>query len=189
MSESKDKMGLGGLEKLPPQDDESAKEINLKTIKVTEGDKLFFQSNNDIGRKQTFWKRNKRILTCTIILFVLLIIVTRVPFVGSYVDAFVFDYLWGFTKYFIYLWMISLCIVAMFKPSFIKTLSKPKLIIAQILMVFAISLIFSSISHWANPELNNFTLNSGYFSTVISNYHNNHFIPYIQPSNQLNYIY
>ncbi|MCF0227532.1 MAG: hypothetical protein HUJ52_01795 [Malacoplasma sp.] len=188
MGSSKDKVGLNSLEKLPSQDDENEKEITLKTTNITEGDKLFFKSNNDVGRKQTFWIRNKRIIICSIFLLVLLILFLRVPFVGSYLDAFVFDYLWGFTKYFVYLWMMSLCVIAMFKPGFIRTLAKPKLIVAQFLMVFAISLIFSSISHWANPTTS-FAPNSGYFSTLISNYHNNHFLPYIQPSAQVNYIY
>ena len=48
--EHKAKSSLSNLEKIPQDNDE----INLKTTKVTATDKLFFESHNDIGQKQSF---------------------------------------------------------------------------------------------------------------------------------------
>ena len=182
------KVDLKGLEKLP-QNDNDPNEINLKTTKVTTGDKLFFESNNDIGQKQSFWRRNKRICICSIVLFILLLFLTRIPYIGSYPDAFIFEYLWGCGKYFIYVWGICLCIIGMFKPSFIRTLGRPKLIFMQILFIISISLIFSAVSHWANKDLANFTVEEGYFTSVMNHYHSSHFLEYIKPAAQIRYAY
>ena len=50
-TEHRAKSSLSSLEKLPSDEN---KEINLKTTKVTATDKMFFESNNDIGKKQSF---------------------------------------------------------------------------------------------------------------------------------------
>ena len=182
---SDNKVDLKGLEKLPSNDDQN--EINLKTTKVTARDKLFFESNNDIAQKQSFWKRNKRLCICLIILGILLIFLTRIPYIGSYPDAIIFEYLWGVTKYFIYAWGICLCIIGIFKPSFIRTLSKPKLIIMQILIVFGISLMSSAIAHWDNSDLASFAVKEGYFKSVMNHYHSNHFLEYLKAPAQVHY--
>ncbi|MCF0228011.1 MAG: hypothetical protein HUJ52_04265, partial [Malacoplasma sp.] len=172
-----------------PQENNNAEEVNLKTTKITATDKIFFESNNDVGQQQSFWRRNKRICICSIILFALCVCITRVPFVGSYLDAFVFDYLWGCAKYIIYLWGIILCVVTMFNPHFTRSLFKPKMIVIQIFCIFACSLIFSAVTHWANPDLTNVQVDEGYFKTVMENYHSNHFLEYIQGSSQYHYAY
>ena len=170
------------LEKLP-QNDNDANEINLKTTRVTTGDKLFYESKGSI-EQQSFFKRHRRVCICLIILSLLVIFLVRIPFIGSYPDAFIFDYLWGCSKYIIYIWGICLCVVGMFKPAFIRTLGRPRLIIMQALLIFSVSVIFSAVAQWINSELSNIAVD---FTSVMANYHSKHFLEYLKPAAQISY--
>ena len=81
------------------------KDVKLDTVLIKSDNT---GQDNSTSSIKSFQSKNKRSNTkCFVISLILLIIalvsVFRVPYVGSYIDAFIFEYLTGCAKYFVYI--------------------------------------------------------------------------------------
>ncbi len=158
----------------------NASEIVLATRKIDLTQKIFADDQPLKNNKNTSWiKRNARVFFTSIVLFLLVFSFTRIPYTGAYIDDFLFEYLFGFTKYFIYAWLITICILVILKHKLVKKIIKPLNIVLQILIAFAFCLLFSSLTHWIQQDLFG-QLN---FAESMKYYHTGHFWPYVTGSN------
>lgn len=88
-----------------------------------------------------------RCIIASIILFILLISLVRVPYIGSVIDATVFHYLFGQAKYLIYLYGIILCILSFTRLDLRRKLYSKKFITFFILIVLGTSLLISGLNY------------------------------------------
>jgi hypothetical protein len=75
----------------------------MNTVKIEEAQPLETASANVVDHKN----RN-RIITCSILIIILLVVCLRTPYVGSFIDGSLFDFLFGYLKYLIYLYLFLL---------------------------------------------------------------------------------
>ena len=134
---------------------------------------------------------SKRIIKI-ILLILLLVSLVRVPYSGSYIDAYLFEYLFGFTKYIIYTFALIFIICWFINKSSYLKMKSPGFIIGSIMLFLLLSIILSAISSivfesnvWniiynSVPGKSNLILRLGY-------YHNNYFFPYA--NNNISYLY
>lgn len=127
-------------------------------------------------------KKIKNYWLISIVLFVFIAALLRIPFSGSFIDAFIFEYLFGWTKYLLYTWIISLCILAYFPIKKINVFWSFKFILGSIFLVFGLSIIISGINHFVNDaNIYSHIYQSGtdQFVHLMRSYHINHFWPYL----------
>ena len=128
-------------------------------------------------------KNSKILLIKVILLFILLITIFRVPYCGSYIDAFIFEYFFGFGKYLLYVYLIVLIFLWIINNEWFHKFCKFRFIIAIMLIIVLTSIILSTISSiifentvWI--KIYNSDLNESDFILRLFYYHNGFFIPY-----------
>jgi len=165
------------------------------TILIKQNDTLDLDVASDTKSFQN--KKNKRpnsakrTIISLLILIVILISLLRVPYIGTYIDAFVFEYLTGCAKYLVYIWFIILCFISIFQPKRFKKILSPGWIIGQLLIIIFTSILASLISTiifensvW-HPIISSDS--SYYFILRMRYFHLNYFWPYT--NNNLNYVF
>ena len=169
----------------------SIQEEKMDTVLIKEIDIESIDTVPNINSFKNKRPGGKRIYISLIVLFVILVSLLRVPYLGTYIDAFMFEYLTGCAKYLVYIWFIILCFICIFQPNRFKKFLSPWYIIGQILIVIFISVLASLISTiifensvW-HPILSSDT--SYYFVLRMRYFHLNYFWPYA--NNNLNYIF
>ena len=81
----------------------SIQEEKMDTVLIKEID---IESIDTVPNIKSFKNKHpggKRIYISLIVLFVILVSLLRVPYLGTYIDAFMFEYLTGCTKYLVYI--------------------------------------------------------------------------------------
>ena len=163
----------------------------MDTVLIKEKDILIPDTTSSIKNFQNKRPAGKRIFISLIVLLIIIISLLRVPYVGTYIDAFIFEYLTGCTKYLVYIWFIVLSFICIFHPKLFKKFLSPGHIIGQILVFIFTSVLTSLISTiifensvW-HPILSSDT--SYYFILRMKYFHLNYFWPYA--NNNLNYIF
>ena len=166
-------------------------EEKMDTVLIREKDIETIDTIPNINSFKNKRPGGKRIYISLLVLLIILISLLRVPYLGTYIDAFVFEYLTGCTKYLVYIWFIILCFICIFQPKRFKKFLSPGYIIGQILIIIFISVLASLISTiifeksvW-HPILSSDT--SYYFVLRMRYFHLNYFWPYA--NNNLNYIF
>ena len=169
------------------------KDVKLDTVLIKSDNTGQDNSTSSIKSFQSKNKRSntKRFVISLILLIIVLVSVFRVPYVGSYIDAFIFEYLTGCAKYFVYIWFIILCIFGIFGIKRFKKLFSPGWIFGQVLIIIFTSILISLISAivfessvW-HPILR--ADESNYFIVRMRYLHLNYFWPYA--NNNLSYAY
>jgi len=84
-------------------------------------------------------------------LILLLLSIIRVPYIGQFIDATIFSFLFGYTKYLIYGYLIILFSLLLFNIK-IKPFFNLRLCISFFMITIFISLILSAINNFVNPE-------------------------------------
>ena len=81
------------------------KDIKLDTVLIKSDNTEHVDATSSIKSFQSKNKRSntKRLVISLVLLVIVLISLFRVPYVGSYIDAFIFEYLTGCAKYFVYI--------------------------------------------------------------------------------------
>ncbi len=126
-------------------------------------------------------KKPKNYWLISINLFLLVFALVRVPFSGSFIDAFVFEYLFGYTKYLLYFWLILTCVLAYFPIKKINVLWSFKFILGLVFVIFGLSIVISGINHFINDDnIYKYIYKTGLnqFTNLMNSYHTNHFWPY-----------
>ncbi len=123
-------------------------------------------------------KNIKQLVIKIILLSVLIFSILRIPFCGCYIDAFLFEYLFGFGKYLIYIFSIVLICLSFFNQKI-----KKRFIIGASLIVVLVSIMFSTISTtWCEKSVWEKIYDSDSYKSNfvmrLSYYHNNYFMPY-----------
>ena len=169
------------------------KDIKLDTVLIKSDNTEHVDATSSIKSFQSKNKRSntKRLVISLVLLVIVLISLFRVPYVGSYIDAFIFEYLTGCAKYFVYIWFIILCIFGIFGIKRFKKLFSPGWIIGQVLIIIFTSILISLISAiifessvW-HPIIR--VDESNYFILRMRYLHLNYFWPYA--NNNLSYAY
>ena len=80
------------------------KEVVLSTQRLNNTKQI----NLDLDFKKQAKLKQKRLIIFSSIIIGLLILMFRIPYIGSYLDAILFDYFFGIAKYFLYIWLIAL---------------------------------------------------------------------------------
>lgn len=160
-------------------------EVTLATKKIDVTQKIFADiavADSDGKVKEKSWfNRHKRVVISSIVIFLLCFSLCRIPYTGAYIDDFLFEYLFGFAKYFMYIWGICICFFVIFKKGIIRQIVKPSNIVLQVLMVVAICLLFSGFTHWIHDlRGDNFPLK---FAVSLRAYHSDYFWPYVISTN------
>ena len=79
----------------------------LNTILIKQNDTLDLNVASDTksfqNKKNKHPSSAKHTIISLLILIVVLISLLRVPYIGTYIDAFIFEYLTGYAKYLIYI--------------------------------------------------------------------------------------
>ena len=165
------------------------------TILIKQNDTLDLNVASDTksfqNKKNKHPSSAKHTIISLLILIVVLISLLRVPYIGTYIDAFIFEYLTGYAKYLIYIWFIILCFISIFQPKLFKKFLSPGWIIGQLLIIIFTSILVSLISTiifensvW-HPII---SLDSSYYFILRMRYfHLNYFWPYA--NNNLNYVF
>ena len=97
-----------------------------------------FEPYSELDNKK---KNVKQLIIKIILLSILIFAILRIPLCGCYIDAFLFEYLFGFGKYLIYIFsIIFICV------SFFNLTIKKRFIIGASLIVILVSIVFSTIS-------------------------------------------
>ncbi|GMO15284.1 MAG: hypothetical protein Ta2E_06090 [Mycoplasmoidaceae bacterium] len=94
-------------------------------------------------KKTKFSKR--AIIIVFVCIFFLLLSLFRVPYCGSYIDSFLFDFSFGTYKYIIYATIISLLLLFCFDRIKYRAIMKFRYIIGYIILSFALSNMITSI--------------------------------------------
>lgn len=126
---------------------------------------------------------NKRVIILSVLLLVLTISVLRLPYIGSFIDALAFEYLFGICKYIIYGFLYVILIGSFFSKKFLRLLTRPKFIISEIIIIIGFCVLVSTINMiiteqkvWGQiyslEDRSNFVAHMLY-------YHTNHFVPYL----------
>lgn len=147
---------------------------------ITLPTKSFGKSSALMGQSQDN-KHIKNYWGWSILLFLLMISLLRVPFSGCYIDAFVFEFIYGYTKYIIYLWLIIKVIYSIASKTKFRVLWSFKFIYGELYLFTALSVLITGISHanlgnWPY-EYSNDTSNK-YWVNAVDNYIYGHFLPY-----------
>lgn len=128
-------------------------------------------------------KNPKGLIKKIILLFILLVAIIRVPYCGSYIDAFIFEYPFGFGKYLLYAYMITLISLWIISDEWFSKFTKFGFIILILLIIILISIMISAISSivfentvWI--KIYNSNVNESDFILRLSYFHKNFFIPY-----------
>jgi len=101
----------------------------------------------------TIYKPKKSYLWILNLVFLLIILLaaTRVPLSGCYIDAFIFDLLFGYAKYLIYFILLIIVLFSWININKFKKIFNRRFVVAMILFIIFILLIISILTHW-NPE-------------------------------------
>ena len=75
------------------------KEVVLSTQRLNNTKQI----NLDLDFKKQAKLKQKRLIIFSSIIVGLLILMFRIPYIGSYLDAILFDYFFGIAKYFLYI--------------------------------------------------------------------------------------
>lgn len=123
-------------------------------------------------------KNVKQLIIKIFLLSILIFGILRIPLCGCYIDAFLFEYLFGFGKYLIYIFSIILICV-----SFFNLTIKKRFIIGASLIAILVSIVFSTVSTiWFETtvweKIYDSDHNKSNFVMRLSYYHNNYFMPY-----------
>lgn len=168
-----------------------AESTNKKAYKDIKDLSLIEPFNPDFDSRPKNKIHTKWILKITFLLLFLLSLV-RVPYSGSYIDAYLFEYLFGFTKYLIYALVLFFIICWFLNKNTYRKMTSPGFIVGSIFIFVLVSIILSAISsivfennvwniiHNSVPEESNFTLRLSY-------YHSNYFFPYA--NNNFSFLY
>lgn len=156
-------------------------EIVLATKKIDITQKIFadFDAKDDKSKQKSWFSRHKRVVISSIVIFLLCFCLCRIPYTGAYIDDFFFEYLFGFGKYFLYIWGIIICFFIIFKKSIINKIARPANIVLQVFTLLAVCLVFSALTHWVHYLKGS---DSDCFTGFVVNlreYHTNHFWPYV----------
>ena len=128
-----------------------------------------------------------------IILFaILLVSLVRVPYFGSYIDAYLFEYLFGITKYIIYVFCLIFIICWFVNKGAYHKMKDPGFIIGSIMLFVLLSIILSAISSIVFENnvwniIHQYAPDQSIFVLRLSYYHNNYFFPYA--NNNFSYLY
>ena len=126
------------------------------------------------------FKNNKKthIILFAIFSLFLLISLLRVPFVGSVIDAILFDYLYGIGKYLIYLWLMILTIIMFFNFDRFKFFLKPLTLLLQIFIIISLSILISTIA--TSIQDHDIWKMVGYSASTRMKIYANHFFVYLK---------
>jgi hypothetical protein len=111
------------------------------SVKVVDESKA--NTNEQTLSKRSFVQRHSAPLIYALCLFIVLITATRIPYIGSYTDAYVFDFLFGYAKFVIYLYLIVFLSLKLSKIQFAKKMYSKRFLGALGLTIVAIILILS----------------------------------------------
>lgn len=94
-------------------------------------------------------KKKSNLIFLFILLGLLLLFLFRVPYVGSYGDAYIFEFVFGNTKYLVYLFLILLIIGLIIGKKVKKFFLSVPYIVGSCLLIVGTLLIFSIVSYYA----------------------------------------
>ena len=152
------------------------KEVVLSTQRLNNTKQI----NLDLDFKKQAKLKQKRLIIFSSIIIGLLILMFRIPYIGSYLDAILFDYFFGIAKYFLYIWLIALCVIGIFKFKWLLLLSKWRYIYAQIFILLALCILFSALGGIIFEETWSSIINGKTrFSAKLVAYHSGHFFQYL----------
>lgn len=84
-----------------------------------------------------------------ILLILSLLSVTRIPYVGVFLDSVFFSFIWGYAKYVIYLYIVYYCVINIIKLKY-KPLFSKRYLLACLLLASCLSILFGGIEITVN---------------------------------------
>ena len=113
------------------------------------------------------YKKSKINLYCSLsFLIFLLVCLTRIPFVGTYLDAILFEYIFGYVKYAWYTFWIIFTLIWLIKPRWIKKIIFSRWFVVFLFLVFSSCLLTSQISLLVTGRYT-----GGNFNSILNVYH------------------
>ncbi|MDR3257456.1 MAG: hypothetical protein LBT17_01525 [Mycoplasmataceae bacterium] len=109
-----------------------------KSVRVTQAQISNDQTLDEINDlpSQHTKAHNKAVrILLAIILLMVVVCAARVPYVGSYVDSYVFEFLLGNAKYILYIWLILLLFFKICNFKFVKVLYTKRFLLGTFLIV------------------------------------------------------
>jgi hypothetical protein len=114
----------------------------MPTIKLNEGQTIRVQDESqklidDVNVEPEQLTRSRKLAFKVLygfFLFITLIFAARVPYAGSYPDSYLFEYIFGNTKYILYLWLILFLLFKLFGFKFTKFIYKRRFVVGTILI-------------------------------------------------------
>ncbi|MDR0825684.1 MAG: hypothetical protein LBM72_00265, partial [Mycoplasmataceae bacterium] len=136
----------------------------MPTIKLNEGQTIRVQDESqklidDVNVEPEQLTRSRKLAFKVLygfFLFITLIFAARVPYAGSYPDSYLFEYIFGNTKYILYLWLILFLLFKLFGFKFTKFIYKRRFVVGTILIwiaaIIAISIAIYSMAYFNNNK-------------------------------------
>ncbi len=131
-------------------------------------------NNNLLGKNKPIrlFIKARYVIASIVLLFIFLTFI-RAPYIGSYPDA-IFDYVFGTTKYFVYILTMALSITALCSANYFEYLTSKRMILTYVILYLSLGLIISFFHEVLNYHLHDeFTL-----PKIISEY-NNYWVDYL----------
>jgi hypothetical protein len=95
-----------------------------------------------------------------IFLFLICIFLARVPYLGSYADAYLFELIFGNVKYVVYAFLITLLMFRIFHVRAIKLFRTKRFIFGFVLMIVGFILILAITQKYLLPNTHDVNLNT-----------------------------
>jgi hypothetical protein len=113
-------------------------------------------NNHQPLKSRKFDFKNLPIILCGLGLFIILLSISRIPYLGSYIDSYVFEFLFGYAKYIIYAYLITFLVLYLLRVKFVKKMVSKRFLTALLLIMVSVILILSVLDALYDGRDNNF---------------------------------